>query len=354
MKMLSQQTQNAIEESIEKHLYYHDVPGLVTGVMINGEMVFAKGFGCADQDRQKPMTPETVFHMASISKLFTATAVMQLQEKGIVNIDRPILEYLKDFQPTAPEFSKITIRHMLSHTSGLPDCDDYEWEKARSDDKALHDYVMAQQGIELLHAPEERFFYSNIAYEILGELIQIQTGMCFEDYCKTHIMDPLGMKNSDFRKNRIPEHTLALPHVKDDKKHVSISRIFPYNRAHSPSSTLYSTVVELGYFSRGMMEILKGKREDVLKDFTLKEMMSPQAGIKKGERIGLGWFISDYSDTLFLGHEGNDIGFRTTFALIPEKQRAIFVLANLQTASTRKVMRTIYDLLDQRDELNQE
>ncbi|MDW7678717.1 MAG: serine hydrolase, partial [Bacillota bacterium] len=120
--------------------------------------------------------------------------------------------------------------------------------------------------------------------------------------------------------------------------------VFPYHRAHGPSSTLYSTVKELSLFAAAMMDTLEKKREDIIAPATLKTMMSYQAVIKSGERIGLGWFISDYADQLFYGHEGNDIGFRTTFAMIPQKRTAIIVLANLQTASTRKIMRTIYDM----------
>jgi CubicO group peptidase (beta-lactamase class C family) len=155
---------------------------------------------------------------------------------------------------------------------------------------------------------------------------------------------PMGMHQSDFLKERVSPDRLVQPHTKDRDNQVKVSEVFPYHRAHGPSSTLYSTVEELGLFAAAMMDIFEGSREDIIAPATMNTMITHQAVIKSGERIGLGWFISDYADQLFYGHEGNDIGFKTTFAIIPKQRTAIIVLANLQTASTRKIMRTIYDM----------
>ncbi|MDW7678209.1 MAG: serine hydrolase domain-containing protein, partial [Bacillota bacterium] len=215
MKSLTPSSIRKMERAIEQHMYFNDIPGLAVCLLADNELVYVNGFGMADLSANKKMTSGAIFHMASISKLFTATAVMQLHEQGKLDIDTPVLHYLKDFIPSSSTFSRITIRQMLSHTSGIPDCEDYEWESPRYDDQALHDYVMAQNEMHLLSEPGKRFFYSNIAYEMLGVVIQIQAGLTFEDYCKKFLFLPMGMLQSDFLKSRISSNKLAQPHIKD-------------------------------------------------------------------------------------------------------------------------------------------
>jgi CubicO group peptidase (beta-lactamase class C family) len=346
--MLDDNTVKRMEKIIEEHRFFRDVPGLAVGIVHKDHMVYGKGFGFEDSIKKIPMRADALFHMASISKIFTATAVMQLAEKGYLNIDLPILTYLPELCVPAHEsyLMDTTTRQMLSHTSGLPDCQDYGWNHPRFDDDALRDYVLEQQNLKRLAVPGSHFFYSNIAYEILGYLIECVSGELFENYCKKHIFEPAGMKLSDFRKSFVDRNQLVQPHIKDSENRVRISPVFPYNRAHAPSSTLYSNIYELGHFSVLMMNTLKKGDTTVLHPATLNQMLSPQAVIKKDEEIGLGWFISRYMGNAFYGHEGHDIGFRTTFAMIPEASLAFIVLANIENASTRKIMRMLFDLLN--------
>jgi CubicO group peptidase (beta-lactamase class C family) len=346
MTTLHTTTIQEMEKTIESQLFYKDIPGLSVGIFFQNEMIYGKGFGVTDLSKKTPMTTEAVFHMASISKIFTATAVMQLAEKGLVSIDLPILRYLPELRIPSHELylKDITIRQMLSHTAGLPDCEDYEWDQPRVDEGALSDYVLSLKNLQLIATPGSSFIYSNIAYEMLGYLIEVITGGTFEDYCKKNIFKPAGMKLTDFRKNSVDETKLVQPHIKNSANHVLTSPVFPYNRAHAPSSTLYSNVQELGIFTGLMMNTLKGTAHSILQPVTLNQMLTPQASIKKDEQIGLGWFISEYHGIRFYGHEGHDIGFRTTFAMIPDESLSLIVLANLETASTRKIMRLLFDL----------
>jgi len=332
-----------LDRKIQEHMFFLDIPGLVAGVWFEGEMAYKEAFGMADLEKKRSMKTDDIFHMASISKLFTATAIMQLHEKMNLHIDDKLLDYLPGFCPATPTFDRVTIRQMLSHTSGLPDCDDYEWEKARFDEEALGDYVMAQKHLSFVHQPGERFLYSNIAYEMLGYVIQKISGLNFENYCQKNIFTPAQMKHSDFLKSNVSDEKLVKPHIKDDNNRVIRSRIFPYNRSHAPSSTLYAPMEDLFVFSKAVLETLSGKRDDILKQRSLQKMLQEETTIKKNESIGLGWFLSDYQEQRFIGHEGNDIGFRTTYAIVPSQKISIVVLANIQKASTRKIMRMLYD-----------
>lgn len=330
-------------EQIDQQMYNLDIPGLVVGVQTEDKTVIRRAFGKADVSVDRPMQTEDVFHMASISKLVTATAIMQLHERELLNIEEKALSYLTGFKPASRAFDNITLKHMLSHTSGLPDCEDYEWDRPRWDEQALADYVMSQTDLRLVHQPGDLFLYSNIAYEMLGYVVECVSGVSFEDYCHQHIFLPADMDRSDFLKSRIPEEALVMPHVKDEHMKIRRSSLFPYNRCHAPSSTLYAPLEDVMTFSQVVQDTLKGQRSDILSKETLGYMLQLHATIKAKEGVGLGWFLSDYRDERFVGHEGNDIGFRTTFALIPSKKTSIVVLANIQKASTRKIMRMLYD-----------
>jgi len=343
MTSLNRHQLTDLKNRIKEQMFNLDIPGLAAGVWIDDKTVFEEAFGFSDVKNMRLLKTRDIFHMASISKLFTATAVMQLHEKGLLNTGHKVMDYLPGFQPSEKTFRKVTIKQMLSHTSGLPDCEDYDWDHARFDDQALGDYVKAQENLRFIHQPGETFLYSNIVYEILGHVVQVVSGMSFEAYCTQHIFNPAGMKHSDFLKANVPENLLVKPHVKDENKKVINSDVFPYNRSHGPSSTLYATMEDLFIFSKVVLETLAGHRKDVLKQDTLHGMLQAQTSIKKDEAVGLGWFLSDYQEKRFIGHEGNDIGFRTTFALIPASKISIVVLANLQKASTRKLMRMLYD-----------
>lgn len=345
MAYLTETHKTELKKKIKEQMYFLDIPGMVTGLWQAGEVVFEEAFGMADVAASRQMKPGDVFHMASISKLFTASAIMKLQENKQLNIHQSVLDYLPGFRPSSTAFKDVAIKQMLCHSSGLPDCEDYEWEKARSDDKALEDFVMAQQHLSFVHQPGERFLYSNIAYEILGHIVQKVSGMSFEDYCREYIFKPAGMEQSDFLKANVPETMLVKPHVKDEHNRVINSDIFPYNRSHAPSSTLYAPMKDLFDFAQVILDTLEGKRDDVLHQKTLKVMLQEHMKIKQAESVGLGWFLSDYQGEKFIGHEGNDIGFRTTYAIVPSKQISIVVLANIQKASTRKIMRMLYDVI---------
>ena len=137
------------------------------------------------------VTPRSLFHMASITKPFVATAVMQLVEKGRMRLDAPLTTYLPYFKMADPRAQTITIAQLLSHTSGMPDVYDYEWDKPQYDDGALERYVRSVQDRTLLFAPGERIQYSNMAYEILGDVVAKASGMTFEDYVRQNILEPL-------------------------------------------------------------------------------------------------------------------------------------------------------------------
>lgn len=235
-----------LEPVIKQLIEKSDTPGFAIAVVENQKVVYAAGFGVRNlKDRSKPITPRSLFHMASVTKPFVATSIMQLWERGKINLDDPVSKYLSYFRLKDDRSKTITVRQMLSHVSGMPDVEDYEWDKPQYDAGALERYVRSLSTHSLIAGPGARFQYSNMAYEVLGDVIAKVSGESFEDYVRRHILEHLGMKSSTLLVKQADPELLTTPHVYDDSYDVAVSPVFPYNRMHAPSSTLYSNVLDM-------------------------------------------------------------------------------------------------------------
>ena len=191
------------DEFIEKALINYDLPGLAVSVRIyprDGETTegsqYKKAVGYKDWITKEPLHHGDIFHMASVTKLFVGTSILQLYEKGLIDLEDPLLDYLPWFTMSDERYKNITIRQLLSHTSGMPDVKDYCWDQPETDDAALERYVRSELVTQehLLWSPDaSKFAYSNMAYETLGLIISKVAGMPFEEYVNKNIFNPLGM-----------------------------------------------------------------------------------------------------------------------------------------------------------------
>src|SRR5262249_10136974 len=177
------------------------LPGIAVGVVADQELVWTKGFGFADSAARLPMTPQTKFRMASHSKLFTATAVMQLREQGKLRLDDPVSRYLPWFKvvPAANDDPPITIEELLTHSSGLPREAGSHW--------TTFNFPTTEQLRELMperrapFAPEVRWKYSNLAYSVAGMIVEAVSGQKWAQYVRSQIFQPLGMNASSVDEN---------------------------------------------------------------------------------------------------------------------------------------------------------
>jgi CubicO group peptidase (beta-lactamase class C family) len=160
-------------------------------------------------------------------------------------LDAPVVKYLPYFRLADDRYTQITVRQMVTHTSGMPDVEDYEWDKPQYDDGALERYVRSLTNQKLLFAPGERAQYSNMAFEVLGDVVAKASGESFDDYVQRHILAPLQMTDSTLLMKRANPTLLTWGHELDDQGAPSPSRVFPYNRMHSPSSNLHSNVLDM-------------------------------------------------------------------------------------------------------------
>lgn len=320
--------------------------GLAVGMIKSGELLYTQGFGVRNLDTQEPVTPRSLFHLASVSKPFVATAIVQLIERGNLALEAPIATYLPYFQLKDSRYKDITIQQLLNHTSGMPDTVEFDWHTPEDDERALERYVRSLADVELIAAPGERYAYSNMAFEVLGDVIAKVSGQTFEAYVKTHILDPLDMHASTFLRSDVAPDLATTPHF-GMPLHV-LPGAYPYHRAHAPSSTLHSSVEELSHWAianlgRGSF---KGKRILQAESYNLLWQPSVQTG-EEGlqEAVGLAWFLGSYRERRVIHHGGSDPGFGAEITLIPEQDAAVVVLANANTAAVGAITDATLDIL---------
>jgi len=321
----------------------HRLPGLAVGVVADRQVVYARGFGVSSTRTREPVTPRTVFHMASISKPFVATAIMQLVEQGQVELDAPLVTYLPTFRLDDERYREITVRQVLSHTSGMPDVKDYEWHHPQYDDGALERYVRSLTSHKLLFAPGERHEYSNMAYECLGALIARVSGMTFDDYVQSHLLDPLGMVDSTFLKPPHLPANWATPHARmlTDRAWDG----YPYNRAHGPSSTLHSNVLDMCRWAIANLNRGHLDGRQILRPSSYQQLWKPHAEVGASGQIGLSWFLYSLRGARVVWHGGGDTGFETHFSMLTESGGAVVLLCNTIPALTGALEDAVLDLL---------
>ena len=193
---------------VETFLDSHDVAGLAVAV-VREEEVVSRGFGVRDVGSGAPVTPETMFHLASVSKPFVATAIVSLataRDAGepVLDLDAPIIDWVPEFTLADGRAGEVTARGLLSHSSGLPDVADYGWHDPQLGDDALSEFARSLSGWRLQAEPGSTFSYSNAGFELLGLLLSRVTGTTFENAVRQQVLTPLGMLNSTFLRGEVP------------------------------------------------------------------------------------------------------------------------------------------------------
>ena len=325
----SERYRSALQPLIEDFMRQEQVPGLAIGVIQGGQLVYAHGFGVKNLAHDHdPVTPRSLFHMASITKTFVATSIMQLVEGGKINLDAPVVQYLPYFRLADDRYPTITVRQMVTHTSGMPDVEDYEWDKPQYDDGALERYVRSVSNQKLIFAPGTDFRYSNMAFEVLGDLISKVSGESFDDYVQQQILTPLKMKDSTLLIKKTSPGLMTWGHERDLSGHVFPSKVYPYNRMHSPSSNLHSNVEDMARWALANLNHgeLDGRR--ILKEQTYDIMWKPAHKLSDGRAVGISWFLGEYRGQATVSHGGGDTGYATFLMLLPEKKMAVVLMAN--------------------------
>jgi CubicO group peptidase (beta-lactamase class C family) len=331
-----QKLEQRIKAAVTRFAAETKVPGIAFGVIAKGKIVVreAVGFTGPPDAGSRPADLGTMFHLASLSKPFVATGIMVLTEQRKVALDEPVIKYLPYFRLADDRFPLITIRQLLTHVSGLPDVDDYGWAKPEYDAGALERYVRSLASVKLKSAPGEKYSYSNIGYEILGDVIAKASRRTFEEFVATTIFRPLNMSSSTLLLAAVPRERLTVPCVRSEGGLYIPAKHFPYNRAHAPSSTLYSNVGDMLRWLRANINEgeLDGRR--ILGAEAFREMLSegveralpPNTPLRSIQHLGWSTLILDGISVH--GHGGHDTGFRSMMVFAPQARAGVVVMTN--------------------------
>ena len=329
---------------VESLLGSHDVAGLAVAV-VREEEVVSRGFGVRDLGTGEPVTPETMFHLASVSKPFVATAVVSLA----IDLDAPIVEWVPEFTLADGRHGEITARGLLSHTSGLPDVAEYGWHEPQLGDEALSDFARSLSHRRLKSEPGSAFSYSNAGYELLGLVLSRATGTTFEDAIRQRLLTPLGMRTSTFLRSEVPADLAASPHV--GMPLTVPEGAYPYTRRHAPSSSLHSNLDEMCRWMMAHLEPVGDGDSDGswarLETGLINQMWQPVVDVGEPpweEAWALGWALGSYRGLRTIGHSGADPGFGSRLVLVPERRTGVVVLANSNTVPTYAIAAAALDL----------
>jgi D-alanyl-D-alanine carboxypeptidase len=307
------------------------LPGVAVGVVSDQSLVWSKGFGFADLEKKVPMTASTKFRMASHSKLFTATAIMQLREQGKLRLDDPVSKHLPWFKvvPANDDDPEITIEELLTHSSGLPREAGSHWttfDFPTSDElKAL---MPARQAP---FAPDVRWKYSNLAYSVAGLVIEAASGQRWADYVQQHIYGPLGMTSSSVDQN-VPG--LAVGYNRRLPDDTRSSTPFIDAKGMAAATGITSTVEDMAKFASAQFR--RGRRggANILGTGSLRDMHRIrvlETNWTQGNAIGFA--VRRERDKVFVSHGGSYPGYQTQTVLQLDDKVAVIVLTNADDAN---------------------
>jgi CubicO group peptidase (beta-lactamase class C family) len=319
-----------LETWIEAQRAYFGQPGIAIGIVYGSDLIYAKGFGYADTEKKIPCTPNTIFRIASHSKMFTSIALMQLRDQGKLSLDDPVKKYLPWFsiRNTFPDAPPITIRNLLSHTSGLP-------REAGSAYWLDFDFPTRAQIIERLgkmqtvYPPDTRWKYSNLALALAGEIVTAVSGLPYEDYIARNILEPLEMRDA----------SVIFPAGKRDRLAAGYGRRMPDGsrvvlpfvdaKGMAAATGLSCTVIDMAKFISWQFRLRESNKTEVLKASTLREMHRPQwvePDWKSG--WGIGFAILHGTERDLVGNGGGYPGFRTSTFFSTKEKTGVIVFTN--------------------------
>jgi len=338
-KTISPTKNNKIQTSVDKIFENWDKsgsPGAALAVVKGKKVVYTQGYGSANLEYDIPITPKTVFHVASISKQFTAFAVTMLADSGILSLDDDIRLYLPDI----PDFGKtITVRHLLHHISGLRD----QWELLamagwRLDDVITKNHILKMVGRQkdLNFDPGEEYLYCNTGFTLLAEIVERITKKTFLDWTQENIFNPLDMTNTHFHENHekiVKNRSYSYsPQEEGFRK-----RVLSY--ANVGATSLFTTVEDMAKW------VINFDSKIIAND-TVMAQMHEQGILNSGEKINyaLGLSIGEYKGLKTVGHGGADAGFRSQVVRFPEEDFTVIVLSNLSSISTNRLAMQVTDI----------
>ncbi len=296
-----------------------------------GEVLLSQGYGMANLEHSVPNIPQTKFRLGSITKQFTATAILQLQEQGLLNVHDSISTYLPDY----PNGNKITIHHLLNHTGGIPSYTSFpDFIENKRIKKSLDELIAWFSHRPLEFTPGDRFEYSNSGYVVLTKIIETTSGKSYADYLQHHLFEPVGMTDSGYDLHEQVLSDRASGYIYSGEEYQNAE--FIDMSLPSGAGALYSTVEDLYKWDSALYT------NAVLSESSKKLMFAPTVLVDpptdtadpptQTTHYGYGWLLDTHYERDRLFHGGGIDGFTTSISRYLDEQITIIVLSNILPA----------------------
>jgi len=316
-----------VDRHVETQMRNLHIPGVSLAVVREGRVVKAKGYGLANIEANSAATPKTVYELGSISKQFTATAVMMLVEEGKIGLDDPLTRY---FTAAPAHWARITVRHLLAHTSGIQNHvavpgylklfkTDITFETTPGREELLKEFYKLPMEFE----PGETWAYDNTGYYLLGLIIEKASGVSYYQFLDGRVFKPLGMSATTSTDPRpvVPNRAAGYEWVKDryENRHALLPAV-----AFS-AGTIVSTVEDMARWDASLYT------ERLLKKSSLEQAWTPartKDGALASFDYGFGWFVYSYRGRRFVQHSGGTPGFSSVYYRFPDDRLSVIILSN--------------------------
>jgi CubicO group peptidase (beta-lactamase class C family) len=315
----------------EKMAEYH-VPGVAFGVVKDGQTL-VRGFGITSVEDPQPITPDTIFQIASVSKLITATAVMRLVEQGRVDLRAPVQRYLPDFRVRDEQVSRnVTLWHLMTHTSGL---ENKLFTEDRGSDTLVH-YTQSVSDVDQLAPLGAVWSYNSAGFVLAGRVIEVITGMGIHDALRNLVFAPLGLSRASTRLDEVVTYRVALGHRSTGAGATEVVRPF-WMGSSVPGGGVAISLANLLSFAAFHLGTGDRTGEPLLSIATRRTMLAPQLRKHATEDdMGIGWHLRTLNGVVTAAHGGSGTSQRALVQLVPARDMGFAILAN-HTAGHRLI-----------------
>jgi CubicO group peptidase (beta-lactamase class C family) len=331
---------------------YGKIPGISVGIVSDQDLIWQKAYGYSDMELNNKTSDSTIYSICSISKLFTAIAILQLRDQGKFDLDDQISEYLTWFnlQQTYPEGAPITIRSLLTHSSGVPRDSDYPyWADPDFPFPSKEKVIKKLAEQKTLYPASFVYQYSNLGMALLGFLIEEVSGLKYEDYVDKYILLPLKLNNTrPYMPEPLRKGKLATGYSVESRDGKREELEFFQPKGLAPAAGYSSTVEDLAKFISWQFHIVENPKDPILNGNTLKEMqrinwIDPDW---KNPR-GLGFGIYKTEGVTMIGHAGSCPGYLSQLKMLTDKKLGFIVMINCQGVDSYRFVNAMYNILNQ-------
>ena len=354
-------TQAIVSKIYQEHATKNNFPGFVYGIVADGKLVYSGSFGYTNVEKKIPATTASAFRIASMSKSFTALAILKLRDAGKLKLDEPASTYIpemKNLKYPAADAPVITVRHLLTHAAGFPEDNPWGDRQLADTDKELLDLI---QNVSFSNVPGVAYEYSNLGFALLGKIITNVSGKPYQQYINENILKPLGMNDTYWEYTKVPAEKLALGYRWQNNQWVIEPLL--HDGSYGAMGGLITTTEDFTEYMDLHLSAWpanNAKENNILKRSSLREMQT--AGMFSGLNTrfrypngrpcplasiyayGLGW-TKDCDGKVWVGHSGGLPGFGSQWRIFPDYGIGVVSFANLTYAGTGTINLAVLDTI---------